>query len=114
MPAPRDVPGAAGEVQGLELVLVETQGQIRIWNELMFREHPQGAGPLVGRQLRYLIGAEHGWLGGLGFASAALALSDRDAWIGWDDATRKRHLERVIGMSRSHRGSYRMAYFLTL
>jgi len=100
VPGPRDVPEAAGEVQGLGLVLVETEDQIRIWNELMFREHPQGAGPLVGRQLRYLIASEHGWLGGFGFASAALALSDRDTWIGWDDATRKRHLDRVIGMSR--------------
>ena len=100
VPEPRDVPEAAGEVPGLGLVLVETEDQIRIWNEMLFREHPQGAGPLVGRQLRYLIGSEHGWLGGFGFASAALALSDRDNWIGWDDATRKRHLDRVIGMSR--------------
>jgi hypothetical protein len=100
VPAPQDVPEAAGEVQGLKLVLVETEDMVRIWNEMLFTEHPQGAGPLVGRQLRYLIASEHGWLGGLGFASAACALSDRDTWIGWDDATRKRHLERVIGMSR--------------
>ena len=100
VPEPRGVPEAAGEVQGLGLVLVEAEDQIRVWNELMFREHPQGAGPLVGRQLRYLIASEHGWLGGFGFASAARALSDRDQWLGWDDVTRKRHLERVIGMSR--------------
>ena len=100
VPGPREVPEAAGEVQGLRLVLVETEEQIRIWNEMMFREHPQGAGPFVGRQLRYLIDSGHGLLGGLGFASAALALADRDQWIGWDDATRKRHLDRVIGMSR--------------
>jgi hypothetical protein len=100
VPDPRDVPAGAGEVQGLRLVLVEAEDQIRIWNEMMFREHPQGAGPLVGRQLRYLIGSEHGWLGGFGFASAALTLSDRDQWIGWDDATRKRHLDRIVGLSR--------------
>jgi len=100
VPEPQEVPEAAGEVRGLRLVLVEAEEQIRIWNEMMFREHPQGAGPLVGRQLRYLIASEHGWLGGFGFASAALALSDRDKWIGWHDTTRKRHLERVIGLSR--------------
>src|SRR6266568_6855648 len=55
VPEPWGVPEAAGEVQGLGLVLVEAEDQIRVWNELMFREHPQGAGPLVGRQLRYLI-----------------------------------------------------------
>ena len=66
---PEAVPGEVGEVCGLELVLVEQESQMRIWNELMIREHPQGAGPLVGRQMRYLIGSEHGWLGGFGFAA---------------------------------------------
>jgi hypothetical protein len=67
---------------------------------MLHTEHPQGAGPLVGRQLRYLIGSEHGWLGGMGFASAALHLAARDSWIGWDLETRQAYLDRVIGMSR--------------
>ena len=54
----------------------------------------------MGRQLRYLIGSGHGWLGGLGFASAALHLDARDRWIGWDAETRQAHLERIVGMSR--------------
>ena len=53
----------------------------------MAREHPRGAGPLVGAQLRYLVGSAHGWLGGLGFGAAALRLRDRDRWIGWDEET---------------------------
>jgi len=97
---PVDVPAHAGEVWGLTLVVVRTTDQMRIWNELMIREHPQGAGPLVGRQLRYLIGSEHGWLGGLGFAAAALHLADRDRWIGWDTEQRRAHLDAVVGMSR--------------
>ena len=63
VPLPIEVPSHAGEVRGLELVLVTTAEQMRIWNELMINEHPHGAGPLVGRQVRYLIGSEHGWLG---------------------------------------------------
>lgn len=59
--APRGVPQQAGRVQGLELSLSSRQEQMRKWNELMIREHPQGAGPLEGRQLRYLVGSEHGW-----------------------------------------------------
>jgi len=98
--APTHVPAKAGEVIGLTLLPVETLEQMRIWNELMAREHPRGAGPLVGRQLRYLIGSAHGWLGGLGFASAALRLKAREQWIGWDDTTRDAHLHRVVGMSR--------------
>jgi len=100
VPAPDDVPDEAGEVRGLRFVLVEAEKQMRIWNELMIRDHPRGAGPLVGRQLRYLIGSDHGWLGGLGFAASALQLRDRDRWIGWDVETRRRHLDRVVGLSR--------------
>ena len=59
-----------------------------------------GPGPLVGCQLRYLIRSAHGWLGGFGFSAAALNLRDRDAWIGWDSATRQAQLHRVLGMSR--------------
>lgn len=73
---------------------------MRLWNQMLHDEHPQGDGPLVGRQLRYLIGSEHGWLGGIGFASAALHLASRDEWIGWDSECRLAHLDRVLGMSR--------------
>ena len=97
---PTDVPAEVGELRGLSLVVVETTEQMRIWNELMIREHPQGAGPLVGRQLRYLISSEHGWLGGFGFAAAALQLADRDRWIGWDAQQRRAYLHTVVGMSR--------------
>jgi hypothetical protein len=97
---PLDVPALVGDVQGLKIILVETTEHVRIWNEMMFREHPQGAGPLVGRQLRYLVDSDHGWLGGLSFSSAALQLEDRDKWIGWDVEIRRAHLHRVIAMSR--------------
>lgn len=100
VPPAAGVPLAVGEVDGLELVRVETGEQLRLWNELMAREHPQGAGPLVGRQLRYLIGSAHGWLGGLGFAAAALQLADRDRWIGWNLEQRRACLDRVVGLSR--------------
>ena len=97
---PQDVPARAGEVRGLCLIKVDTLERMRIWNELMLCEHPQGAGPLVGAQIRYLIGSEHGWLGGLGFGAAAIQLADRDQWIGWDVQTRREQLHRIVGMSR--------------
>lgn len=97
---PKEVPGEVGQVCGLELILVQQESQMRIWNELMIREHPQGAGPLVGRQVRYLIGSTHGWLGALGFAAPALQLADRDRWIGWDAEQRRAHLHGVVCLSR--------------
>jgi hypothetical protein len=98
--AASDVPATVDEVRGLKLVQVRTDAQMRIWNELMICDHPLGAGPLVGRQLRYLIGSDHGLLGGLGFAAAARRLASRDEWIGWNEEQRQAHLHRVVGMSR--------------
>ena len=100
VPSPEELPTEAGEILGLELVEVKTEEQMRVWNELFDQEHPRGAGPLVGRQLRYLIGSEHGWLGGLGFAASAWRLNDRDRWIGWDEETRQMYLDQVVGLSR--------------
>jgi len=96
----KDVPSDVCDIWGLTLVVVRNTEQMRIWNEMMISEHPQGAGPLVGRQLRYLIGSEHGWLGGLGFAASARHLEARDKWIGWDEEQRREHLHAVVGMSR--------------
>ena len=100
VPEPVGVPETVDGVRELELIAVETGPQRALWNELMAREHPRGAGPLVGAQLRYLVGSAHGWLGGLGFGAAALRLRDRDRWIGWDEEQRRAHLHRVVGLSR--------------
>lgn len=98
--APLNVPDRVEDIKGLTLILVSDSDHMLIWNEMMSTEHPQGAGPLVGRQLRYLIHSDHGWLGGFGFSSSALQLSDRDEWIGWNAEQRLAHLHRVVGMSR--------------
>ena len=94
------VPERLEAVEGLKLVEVTEPEKLRIWNELMLGEHPLGECRLVGRQLRYLIASDHGWLGGIGFGSAALYLESRDEWIGWSSAQRVEQLERVINMAR--------------
>ncbi len=70
------------------------------WWAMMRAHHPLGAGPLCGAQLRYLVACEAGWLGGLGFSAPAWRLAPRDAWIGWDDATRQAGLSQVVANSR--------------
>ena len=100
VPEPLGVPDEAGKISELRLVPVKTEEHMRIWNELMIQDHPRGAGPLVGRQLRYLAESEHGWLRGLGFSSAALHLEDRDRWIGWNWDIRRANLRHVVNMSR--------------
>ena len=97
---PHDVPSKLGQVKDLRLIRVETDADVRIWNQLMIQEHTRGAGPLVGAQIRYLIQSAHGCLGGFGFSASALQLKDRDQWIGWDATIRRQHLHRVINLSR--------------
>jgi hypothetical protein len=94
------VPKELEDIQGLHLMEVKDQEHLQIWNELMITEHPLGECRLVGRQMRYLIASDHGWLGGISFSSAALYLESRDEWIGWSSAQRIEHLGRVLNMSR--------------
>jgi hypothetical protein len=70
--APQEIPAAAGQIDQLELIRVQSETHVRIRNELIMQEHSRGAGPLVGAQVRYLIGSAHGWLGALGFSASAL------------------------------------------
>ncbi len=97
---PQPLPEDAGKIQQLKLIQVGTEQQMRLWNELMIQDHPQGERPLVGRQLRYLVKSEQGWLGGVGFSAAALHLEARDQWIGWDLKARQERLHAVVNMSR--------------
>lgn len=100
VPAPTPLPDEAGKIEQLKLIQVKTELQIRTWNELMIRDHPQGERPLVGRQVRYLVKSEHGDLGGIGFSASALHLQARDRWIGWDWVSRQEGLHYVVNMSR--------------
>lgn len=100
VPAPEAVPESVEDIKDLRIELVKNIEQRKIWNELIIREHPLGQRPLVGRQLRYLVVSEHGYLAAAGFASCALTLRDRDEWMGWDDEMRRDHLDKVVCLSR--------------
>jgi hypothetical protein len=95
------VAGAAtlAELGPIELVGVDDARGSRAWRQLM-SQHPLGGGPLCGAQLRYLVRCAAGYLGALSFSAAAWRLAARDAYIGWDDATRASLLGRVVNNSR--------------
>lgn len=96
------MPEAVGDIRGLRLVLVGSDDDtaMRTWNELIAREHPQGDRRLVGRQLRYLVASQHGWLGAIGFSASALKLEARDRWIGWTGKQRRTYQDHVVNLSR--------------
>lgn len=102
----RQTPGVVGTLEQLgayEWVLID-KGDRRlnpIWRQMMEQHHPQGAGPLFGEQLRYLLHSPtHGWLGGAAFSAAALQVRARDRFIGWDAQTRRAHLNKLVCNSR--------------
>ena len=102
LPAVEPLPGRANEIEGLYLHLLSgwKDPLSPLWNELIVQQHPLKDAPLVGCQLRYLIGSAHGWLGAMGFGPAAWHLAPRDQWIGWNSQARRANLQEVIGLSR--------------
>ena len=60
---PKGVPERVDQIRRLELLLVRHEDPaMLIWNELISGEHELHSCRLVGRQVRYLIGSEHGYL----------------------------------------------------
>lgn len=102
LPPVGPVPARVDQLPGLHLRLLTGADDplSPLWNDLIIAQHPCGDAPLVGAQLRYLIGSDVGWLGALGFGPAAWVLGARDEWIGWSVLARKHNLARVVGLSR--------------
>ena len=99
VPEPEGVPAHPTRILDLGVAAVADAADRVLWNTLIAREHPHGT-TFAGCQVRYLVGSAHGWLGAAGFAAAALRAAARDGWIGWDDAGRRGHLQRVVCLSR--------------
>ncbi len=82
--------------------VVDAAGQRR-FRELVGRYHYLGHAVPYGAHVRYLVFGSRPApevLGCVQFSSAAWRMQARDRWIGWDDATRRRNLARVVSNSR--------------
>jgi hypothetical protein len=101
-------PGVAlrGRVETFGPVCVERvadSGARQRFRELVGRYHNLGYKVPFGAHLQYLISISRPAptvVGCLQFSSAAWRMQARDQWIGWDDATRARHLQQVVNNSR--------------
>jgi len=101
-------PGAAlvGRVEEfLPLVLerVQSREDRLLFRELVGRHHYLGYAVPYGARLQYLAlvsKPERTVVGCVQFSSPAWRMQARDQWIGWDEATRKLHLQRVVNNSR--------------
>ena len=96
----------SGRVERFAPVCVERvadAGARQRFRELVGRYHTLGYKVPFGAHLQYLVSITQPVptvVGGLQFSSAAWRMQARDRWIGWDDATRARHLPQVVNNSR--------------
>lgn len=94
-------PGCIDELGRLAWIPVATELEAQRWDALMDAEHFLGAGPLVGRRLRYLVrSSRYGDIAALAFSAAAWRLQPRDAFIGWSAEQREAQRQRVVCNSR--------------
>jgi len=72
-----------------------------LFNWLVSRYHYLGLRNTVGANLKYLVRDRHGRpLAGMLFGSAAWKSAARDAFIGWDERARRRHLRLLTNNTR--------------
>jgi len=82
---------------------VERMDQRLLFRELVGRYHYLGHTVPFGAHVRYLVYAsrpERAVVGCVQFSSPAWRMTAREAWIGWDEPTRQRNLQRVVNNSR--------------
>lgn len=87
-------------LEPIRLEVVSTENMSKLWKEYIDRNHMLKAKPAIGCQLRYIVKSGDRDVGCLQFSASALALSERDKWIGWSKEDRTKRLHLVINNSR--------------
>jgi len=70
------------------------------WRAHMERFHYLGDAALIGESLRYLAQLDGELVALLSWGAASLHNGPRDDYVGWDEATRKANLDRVVNNAR--------------
>ena len=93
---------ALHELRPLALSVVDPNSEdLRLFNCLLSRYHYLGHRNTVGENIRYLVRDRAGRPVGCAlFGSAAWKCAARDAWIGWDRATREANLGLLTNNTR--------------
>ena len=95
--------GSAGEFEPLELRVVQSRSESRLWMELIERHHYLAYRVPVGANLRYLVRSPRigeQVLACLLWSSPAWKMAARDQWIGWNQLQRAQNLQLVVNNSR--------------
>lgn len=95
------IEGRLSALQPIGIQRVESAEDARLFRGLLQQYHYLGYTGPVGENLRYLIHDRQGrLLGCLSYGAAAWRVADRDRFIGWNEAARKRGLSRIANNMR--------------
>jgi Domain of unknown function (DUF4338) len=95
--------GSAGELAPLELRVVRSGTESRLWIELIERYHYLRHRVPIGANLRYLVRSPRSGeqvLACLLWSSPAWKMAPRDQWIGWNQEQREQNLQLVVNNGR--------------
>jgi SRSO17 transposase len=96
-------PIASGIKALLPLISLELASHSKhegLWDHLVRRYHYLGYQNLLGRRLKYLAFMNDRPIAAFSWSAPALKLRSRDDFIGWSDAQRKSHLQRIANNTR--------------
>ncbi len=86
-------------MEQVEVRLLRPEERAR-FDQLLITEHYLHAAELVGEQLRYVAAVQGQWVALLAWSAPAFRLKDREAWIGWTPAQKRRRLALLANNSR--------------
>jgi len=95
--------GSAGAFAPLELRVVQSGSESRLWTELIERHHYLRYRVPVGANLRYVVRSPHRGeqvLACLLWSSPAWKMAVRDRWIGWTQEQKVQNLRFLVNNSR--------------
>ena len=93
-------PAYEREILGRVQVRPILQGEYPRWRELMREHHYLGFERVAGERILYVATFDCHWVALLCWATAALHVRCRDAWIGWDQVVKRRRLQLVANNCR--------------
>ena len=99
----RTLTGKVNDFAPLDIELVQTPDQRRLFQDLIQQYHYLGYAMPFGARLQYLAYVtrpDRQLVGCIQFSSPAWRMKARDQWIGWDDETRGERLQHIVNNSR--------------
>lgn len=88
------------ELGSLTLRLISGTPASRLWNEFIARYHYLGYTPMSGSQLRYNVFAGEQLVACISFCACAWKLKERERFVGWSEAQRRKNLQLVVNNAR--------------